>query len=413
MLILVVVAGLFLLRESHEWPCQAVDECFGDWLSLNGPRIGHEEPAPIVLVAINESSLATHVWPWTPLDFSLFAHSMHQFHPAVTCFEEVLDWERAKLPPSELQKLPQYEKILGDELIRCPKVLLAARLGWPDDPQDLPALQEAPLIRKVTGDLRQVPEWTAIERQPNEPYRLSAAIGFTNVSERRGPQDRVPLILRYRGQIVPSFVLQSVVLWSKSSLEEVTVELGSHVSIGEKFEIPIDSFGEMRVNFGAPRTVIPFDELLVAGEQADSKQATTAPVRQIQGAVSILARTDRSARTLREGFGSRQSEGELFAAAVATIQRKAFMERAPIWFDLLLIAAAAGAAWWIPRWRKVRVAVGSFAIILGYLLAAMALFTWKQIWLPVVLPSGLASFVVAYRLAASARRVRSSDHAGE
>ncbi len=157
MLLLVMLAGLFLLRESREWPCAQVDEGFGDWLSLNAPRPTHREFTPVTLFAINDNSVANHPWPWSPVEYALFARAVLPFHPAVVAINDVLDWKHVAVDPVERQKLPQYEKILADTLLPCPKLLLGARLGWPEDPEVIPPLEEAPIVRKITGDLRPFP----------------------------------------------------------------------------------------------------------------------------------------------------------------------------------------------------------------------------------------------------------------
>ncbi len=117
---------------------------------------------------------------------------------------EILEWDHANLAQSERQKLPQYERILGDSLLRAPKVLLAADLGWPEDPETIPPIGEAPLLRNVRGDLRAVPEWTVIEHEPKEELRLASTIGFTNIPESAHTVSSVPLVLRYQGRVVPT-----------------------------------------------------------------------------------------------------------------------------------------------------------------------------------------------------------------
>jgi hypothetical protein len=409
MFLLVVLAGLFFLRESHERSVAAYDQAFADWLSLNGPRANHPEPAPVTLIAINDSSVADHPWPWNPLPFSLFVQASLPFHPEVLAFDEILDWKSAIVDASERQKLPQFEKILGDTLLRCPKLLLAARLGWPDDPQVVPPLQEAPLVTKVVGDYRRIPEWTAIVHEPKEEYRLMGTMGFTAAFPEDGAIDSVPLLFRYQGEIVPSFVLQAVLLWDKLAPDDVSVVLGSHIALGDKQRIPIDETGAMRVDFGTPRGLIGFDDLLLAAEQADAKQKTSAPVEQLKGAIALLARTDSASQTLPLAMGRKGSRGELYSAAIATIQRQTFLQRAPFWLDLALIGIAAVVSLWIPSWRKRPVAIGAFLALLVYAIAALALFSWKQIWAPIVLPFGLTVFVAVYRAATPNQAVSAAD----
>jgi CHASE2 domain len=396
---MLLLVGLFFQLASQQPPAAAIDQAFADWLSLNGPQTASRQPAAVTLVAINDSSVTGTPWPWSPLPYSLFVRASLPFKPDVVAIDEILDWKSAIVDPGERQKLPQYEKLLGDTLIQCPKLLLLSRLGWPEDPQVIPPLQEAPLVTKISGDLRRVPEWTAIEHQPKEEYRLMGTVGFTPSLPGAGAIDSVPLLLRYQGEVVPSFVLQAVLLWDKLSCEDVTVVLGSHIALGDKLRIPIDETGAMRVNFGAPRGLIGFDDLLLAAEQADAKRKPSVPVEQLRGGIALLARTDLPSQTLPLAMGRKGSEGELFSAAIATIQLQAFLRRVPAWFDFVLIGAAALVSLWIPGWRKRPVAIGAGLALLVYALAALAFFSWKHIGTPAVLPLGLAVFIALYRAA--------------
>ena len=201
MLLLVLLVGLVLFRESAQWPGRAVDQRWADWLSLNSGQQKKAELPPVALIAINEASLGSHPWPWTPLDFSLFFQAALPFNPDVLAVEEVLEWDRANISPEERQKLPQYEQILRNVLLRCPKPLLGSRLGTPEDPHAIPPLQAVPLLRNIRGDVREIPDFPVIEREPAEQYRLSASLGFTNLPAKEYPNSFIPLVLRYRGQM--------------------------------------------------------------------------------------------------------------------------------------------------------------------------------------------------------------------
>lgn len=397
MLLLALLAGLSLLRESHQPTGRAIDERWADCLSAMSRR---EPPptSPVTLIAIDDATLEDHPWPWTPLDFSLFVNASLTFHPDVLAIEEALNWERTPPTAGDQQKLAQYERILKDVLLRAPKTVLGAQLGYPEDPQVLPPLQPTPLIRDVSGDLQQIPEWTAIEAQPSESYRLSASLGFTNLPGGAASSHRLPLVLRYRGQVVPSFVLQAALLWSQLSPEDVKVVLGSHLALGEKVRIPIDERGQMRVNFGVPRTTFSFEDLLLAAEQFAAKTHLEIPAERLAKGTAILARTDAAVRTLPVLWRENLSPGEYFASALATIHAGWFITRAPAWVDWTIIGVVAVLSLWIPRWKKRTVLGLACAALLAYALGALLLFSRELIWLPALLPLGLFLFVVLYRL---------------
>lgn len=200
-MILVLLTGLVLLRESRQQPVAAWEDRWADFLAMNSRR--GQAPAPVTLVEINDASLQNHPWPWNPLDFSLFIKGTLPHQPSVIAIEEVLDWNRLALPDDQVRKLPQYEKILKDSLLQVPRALLGAQLGFPDDPQIAPQWQEVPLLRNVSGDTSAVPEFPIVEREPLEDYRLSVTVGFTNLPSVHERFNSVPLVFRYAARFYP------------------------------------------------------------------------------------------------------------------------------------------------------------------------------------------------------------------
>ena len=396
-MLLVLLAGLALMNQSRTEPLATWDNDFADFLAMNCPR--HAAAPPVTLVGINDSYLTSHPWPWNPLDFSVFFQSVLPLKPGVVGVDQVLDWERAiVLPEDQARKLPQYEKILRDNILRAPKMLLGSTLGIPDDPQVIPPLQEVPLLRNVHGSLSEIPEYTAIELQPAEAYRLSSTVGFTNLPRTHPRFNSVPLVLRYRGQITPTFPLQAVLLWAKLTPDDVTVQVGSYIDIGKKFRIPIDATGQMRVDFGAPFSHIDFDELALASVQKEAASKPIVPIDQIAGGVVLLSRTDLAARELPLAARRNGSPGELFAAAIATIEAQSFIQPAPSWAQYTVIAVFMLLSYRVPRWKKWKTIFAGVVALVVYMLVALAVFGRWLIWLPGVVPVGVVAVCVLFRL---------------
>lgn len=408
MSLLVLLAGCLLLWLSLAGPVRHFDDAAGSRLAQWhgwGEALARQKkwlqlppPVPVTLIAIDDASTANHPWPWSPLEYSLFVKAALPFQPAVLSIDEILEWDRANLAPVERQKLPQYEKILSDSLLLAPKVLLASDLGWPEDPKTIPPAREAPILRNVRGDLRALPEWTDIEHEPKEELRLAATIGFTNLPDSAHALRTVPLVLRYQGRVVPTLPLQAIILWQKLSADDVHVVLGSEITLGA-LHIPIDAQGEMRVNFGTPHTVISFDDLLLAAELTAAQQKVTVPIERLAQGVTLLARTDKGAPQLALGNGRPGTAGQLYAAAIATIQAQSWLTRAPIWVDYGLIGLAMLLALGVPRWKRKKVVLWSVAAFCLYLITAFVLFWTSRLVLPIGLPLGLATFIALYRLA--------------
>lgn len=397
-MILALLAGLALMRESLHEPLASWDNAFADFVAMHS-RHG-APPAPVTLVEITDSSLTGHPWPWNPLDFSLFFQATLPYKPEVVAIDQVLDWEKSMiLPEDQTRKLPQYEKILRDNILRAPKMLLGSTLGLPDDPQVIPPLQEVPLLRNIKGRLSDVPEYIVVEQQPSEPFRLSSTVGFTNLPASHLRYNSVPLVFRYRGQLTPSFTLQAVLLWSKLTPDEVTGEIGSHIDLGGKLRIPIDSAGRMRVDFGSPRGGIGFAELMLASEQKDAGREPIAPIEQMKGSIVILSRTDVVSRTIPLAARRNGSPGELFAAGIATIQNRSFIQSAPQWAQYAVIGVFMLLSFPVPRLKKMKTVLFGVLVLAIYMLVAMAVFSKWLVWLPGVMPVGIVAVCILFRIA--------------
>jgi hypothetical protein len=254
-----------------------------------------------------------------------------------------------------------------------------------------------PVLNNIHGDVRRVAEFTVVDLWTAKSLRL-APPGWLNFPEAPGPRGLCPLVVRYRGQPVPTFPLQLAMMWAKATVDDVEVNLGDSIVIGGKLRIPIDDAACMQVNFGVPVNRLAYDDLLVARYQIDNGNPSVYPPEFFDKKVLLLARTDDSARTLELPVGSKISAGEMVASAVATIQAKAHPGRIGTWFDWTLVALTAVASFWLPRWRTSWMAALVIVCDVAYFGGALALFHWKMLALPAVLPLGLALWLLLLRL---------------
>ena len=394
-MILTLLVGLFLMRESTREPVATIDEGFADFLAMNAKR--NEQSAPVTLVQINDSTLRQHPLPWNPLDYAVFFQSALGFRPESLATDQILAWDVKGMSSDQAEKTTQFGQMLREQVLQSPRVLLGARLGFPEDPDRLPELEPVPVIHNVRGDVAAIPEYTVIEARAAEDYRLSSREGFTNLPGATNWHRTVPLLLRYRGEVVPSFVLQALLLWEKISVDDVHVELGSRIALAERVEIPIDAAGRMRVDFGAIKGRCGLDDLVLAAEQRDAGNQSSSQSELFSGRLLLLSRADPAALNLRLASGRRGTPGELFASAIATIQSRSFIRRAPWWVDYVIIGVYAFIGLWIPRWsRGLTIFIGVFSL-LAYTLVALGIFGANLIWISGVIPLGLVIFLMIYR----------------
>lgn len=388
---MLLVLGGFILRESRQGYATSTERRFSDWLARNA-EVPQEE-SPLALIEINDANQGL---PLPPLDFALFLKAGVTFDPGLLAIEEVLAWPEGKKGGAE----DSNRAILHDQILQSPKLLLGAQFGYLKDPDLIPPLQNVPALVQdhVRGDRSKLFEFPIVEKLPLEELRLSGVIGFTNLPLRETPVRTVPLLFRYCGQVVPSFVLQSAMLWLQLTPDDIQVELGSYIKLGDKLQIPIDDSGQMEVNPNARFTRIGLEELLVEVSQIESKSTPLVPVDALKEKLFFLARTDSAARTLMFPSGQLGSQGELFASAIATIQTQNFSTRAPLWVDFLLIGAVLVLAAYFYQLSATGAVFTALVAIPVYLMGAISLYAAAQVWLPIVLPFGLLGVALMLRL---------------
>jgi hypothetical protein len=389
-MLVVLLLGILFLREPR---LERSEEFFLRWLLKNsdphGPAasltvvdIGHDnlmerEPAK----EGDESSPHSGANVVSPMEFALFLQSTLAFQPTVIAFENVLKWR-------ETEK--DQEQVFVDQAMRVPRLLLAAELTTNPDP-DAPG-PEIPGFTQVTGKRGDLVEFSGIGRQPNEEMRLIATAGFTNLPDEISDGIHVPLLFRYRGEVIPSFAFEAILLWLRVTPGEVSIDLDSHISLPHGRKIPIRSDGTLLISPNASRKArhLGLSDLLVAAQQRDTGK--TPEVDSLRDQI-VLARTP----------ANPLSPPDVFAATIATIQSSAYVRRVSWIFDcviLLLAAAVVGKLRDIPR---VDLVLGAIAFTAAYCLASLAIVSRWLIWLPGCLPLGavwllvVASIILPHR----------------
>jgi len=390
--LLVLLAGASLIREASLGRLARLEEKW--WARVAHFATPATAAGKVTLVEVTGDTLSKHAWPWGPDDFALFFHAVLPFQPAVLAVGSALNFERDAR--SEADQV--FEKMLHDNVLRSPKLVLGGQLGWAPDPEAVPEIQPMPVLRKVRGDLSRVPEFTAVESWAAEDFRLTTQPGWMNVPEGPGLRGSCPLVLRYRGQPVPGMVLQLAMHMEKVTLDEVEVVLGSHVSLGKSRTVPIDDTGRMLLNVGADFSRVSYDDLLLSREQIERKEAPVRPPELFAGRIVFLARTDSEARTLAMPDGRLVAPGEFLTAALATVEIGAFPRRIGNWFDWTLVAALAVCALWIRKWKPRATVITTVVALACYAGFAWALFRTNQLLLPGLLAAGLAVWVLLLRL---------------
>ncbi|MDQ3119691.1 MAG: hypothetical protein M3Q89_09035, partial [Verrucomicrobiota bacterium] len=219
----------------------------------------------------------------------------------------------------------------------------------------------------------------------NDDLRLISTQGFINLPEEISSGIRVPLLFLYRGEVIPSFTLQAIMLWLRVTPAEVKVEVGSHIELPQNRRIPVNRDGTLLVDPNASSRARRFtlNELLLAAQQRDAGGAAAQRFSDLRDNLVLARMPDNPL-----------SPPDLFAATIASIQANRYLQRISPIFDcvvLLLVSGLVGAA---SKVERVDLVLCGTAISAAYCLIALGLLTRSNIWLPGVLPLGAIWFSI-------------------
>ena len=396
LILVVILLGAFILREPR---LQEVEDLFLSWfMQQSQPLL---PAAPVTLVEISRADIQRMPAPLAPndqtpqpdkdklegrflapLEYALFLQAVIEFQPAVVAIEPIVLWrDRDK----------EQEQIFIDQAMRVPKLLVGIELGA-KGPRDL-SPEDVPSFSQVSGERGRLTEFAGVSRQPDDDIRLISTPGFTNLSEGLSGPVRVPMLFEYRGEIVPSFPLQAILLWLRATPVEVKVELGSQILLPNGWKIPIQRDGTLTLNPAAERSVrrLTLNQLLLAAQEYETHRPPTIDLTNLKNQIVILRISD-----------DPRQPPNVFATAIATIQNHAYVHRAPWAYDWSIVFGAALLGCFLWRISKWNLAMGAIGFSAGYGLVALGLLSKDRVWLPTFLPLCLLWFLVVVRLFAPA-----------
>jgi hypothetical protein len=390
LMLVVLLLGLLFVREPR---LEQSEQFFLRWLLKNSTPHGRMAPLTVVEIGHDEvldrdplkalSSPHADGSGVSPLEFALFLQSVLVFQPPVVAFENILKWrERDK----------DQEQVLIDQAMKVSRLLLATELTTTADP-DAPN-QEIQGFTQVTGKRGELVEFSGIGRQPSEELGLIATAGFINLPDEVTDGIHVPLLFSYRGEVIPSFALQAILLWLRVTPAEVKIDLGSQISLPHQRQIPIRADGTLLIspNAGKKARRITLNELALATQQHDAGQRAGREFEAIHDQI-VLARTP----------ANPLSPPDVFAATLATIQTNAYVHRVSWIFDCVFLLLATVVIGKLRHVSRVDLVLGAIAFTAAYCMIALGIVSRWLIWLPGCLPIGavwvlvLISIVIPHR----------------
>ena len=371
LMLVILLACLFFLREPR---LQQFDQTFLRWLLKNAPPSGIAVPLTVVDIGRDAmvprktgSKTEPSIGPIPPVEFALFLQSALEFNPTVVAFQSVLHWD---------DRLKDQEQIFLDQAMRVPKLLVGTELTATPDIES--PVTDISGFTQVIGRRGGLPEFAGISRQPSEDLRIISTAGFINLPKDVADETHVPLLFQYRGEVIPSFALQAILLWMRLNPSEVKIDLGRDITLPQGKKIPIRLDGTLLVNPNAVRGArhLKLNELLLAAQQHENKSSSS-QVEDIHDHI-VLARTPQDQPEIPEAF----------ASAIATIQANAFVHRVHWLFDCVFVVALATVSGIARRFSRIDLVLAAIAVSAAYCMTAIALVARWFIWLPGVLPLG-------------------------
>ncbi len=384
----VILLGALILREPRS---QKIEDVFFSWFMEHSEPV--LPPAPVTVVEIGREDFRrmTPVKATTslskgeatrrslsPLEYALFLQAVLEFQPTVVGIEPIVIWrDREK----------DQEQIFIDQAMRVPKLLVGIELGGKGN-RDL-ALEDVLTFSNVMGNRGNLPQFSGVNRQPDDDIRLISTPGFTNLPGERTNRVRVPMLFEYRGEVVPSFPLQAIMLWLRATPAEVKIELGSRIILPNGWTIPIHGDGTATINPVARQSVrrLTLNELLLAAQEHESHRPPSINVDNLKDQIVLLRISDDPLQP-----------PNIFSTAIATIQNNVYVRpshRAVAWLIILVSALASCFLWMISKSNLVLLAI---ALSAGYSLLCLSLLSRNHLWPPTFLTFALMWFLVVVRL---------------
>ncbi len=392
LILVVLLLGLLILREPR---LQRVDDLFLNWF------VQHAEsrlpPAPVTLVEIGRDDFQKMLPPekapplkpgvaerrsLSPLEYALFLQAVLEFQPTVVALEPMLIWR---------DRDQTQEQIFIDQAMRVPKLLVAFELGE-KGPRDL-ALDDLAVFPKVSGNRGQLPQFAGVARQPDDDIRLISTPGFSNQPNEQADPLRVPMLFEYRGEIVPSFPLQAIMLWLRLTPAEVQIQLGSKILLPNGWTIPLHPDGTTTINPIAGQSVrhLTLDQLLLAAQEHEGNRPPSLNVDNLKDQIVLLRLA-----------GDPLQPANYYASAIATIQNHAYVRSSPPALAWGFVLAAVLLSWFLGRIAPSTLLLSAIIFSAGYALLNLSVLSQANLWLPTFLPLALLWFLVVVRLCSPA-----------
>ena len=385
------VFSLFLVeREKNEKIVIDFESSYVNWLL--DTKKERKEPSSVTLLTLDDSEESViQDWPPSPLDYAVILNNLKQYDPKLIAIEPSLEF------------LGQEEGLIETLRTAClafnqQSLLLSAvcQMDRSIDPTIEKGENFFDIIDSVNGDTTNIPEFTRINSLPNQRFAaMGLPIAFTRIDLADNNNDegiyKFPLIARIGDKIVPSFVLKAIMLDFNIKADQVIINIGDNIKLGNRKTIPIDNRGHVQI-YPALQEDLSIEKinlLTVPPGELDGKY------KSLLGNRIILIGNNQNSESIKNipfRNNSRISNAEHMALAISTIQSGLFISEVSknkeilIWSILILIGAMILKSHSLKAFSRVGL------LIIIYLSFSMLLFQSNGQWASPIAP--LALFIV-------------------
>ena len=385
------VFSLFLVeREKNEKIVIDFKSGYVNWLLDTKKET--KEPSSVTLLTLDDSEESViQDWPPSPLDYAVILNNLKQYDPKLIAIEPSLEF------------LGQEEGLIETLRTAClafnqQSLLLSAvcQMDRSIDPTIEKGENFFDIIHSVNGDTTNIPEFTRINSLPNQRFAaMGLPIAFTRIDLADNNNDegiyKFPLIARIGDKIVPSFVLKAIMLDFNIKADQVIINIGDNIKLGNRKTIPIDNRGHVQI-YPALQEDLSIEKinlLTVPSDELDGKY------KLLLGNRIILIGNNQNSESIKNipfRNNSRISNAEHMALAISTIQSGLFISEVSknkeilIWSILILIGAMILKSHSLKAFSRIGL------LIIIYLSFSMLLFQSNGQWASPIAP--LALFIV-------------------
>ena len=397
------VFSLFLVeREKNEKIVIDFESSYVNWLL--DTKKERKEPSSITLLTLDDSEESViQDWPPSPLDYAVILNNLKQYDPKLIAIEPSLEF------------LGQEEGLIETLRTAClafnqQSLLLSAvcQMDRSIDPTIEKGENFFDIIDSVNGDTTNIPEFTRINSLPNQRFAaMGLPIAFTRIDLADNNNDegiyKFPLIARIGDKIVPSFVLKAIMLDFNVKADQVIINIGDNIKLGNRKTIPIDNRGHVQI-YPALQEDLSIEKinlLTVPPDELDGKY------KLLLGNRIIIIGNNQNSENIRNipfRNNSQISNAEHMALAISTIQSGLFISEFSknkerlIWSILILIGAMILKSHSLKAFSRIGL------LIIIYLSFSMLLFQSNGQWASPIAPLVLFIVMTIFSLVLSEKK---------